>query len=410
MTIRAHADRDRDLDHDLDHDLARLERALLARLPALLDEVAAGLATDWPDYADFLSTDRDGVAEAAGVFVRRLVEVADPATGPPGGPDRPTGQGDHTLQLVFETIGRQQLHGGHELTRVLTAFQLGARVAWRHVSDVALELDLPPTSLATLADSVFGFVNRLSFSAARGYVQAQVDDARTQERNREELAELLLSGHASASAVRAAAARAGWPVPEHAVLVEVPVDDDEARRRIDRLAAQGLPVRGAERYGVVLAHDRSAAGRERLRRQLQHVHAVVGYPVPPERLDRTLEGTRIAVGLRRSGHLHGDPVFVEDHLDTLIVSRDPALLEVLRRQVLGPLDGLGAAAHQRMIDTLRSWLRHQGDVQRVAEELCIHPQTVRYRMAQLRERFGEALDSPRERARLLLVLAWPLPD
>lgn len=390
-----------------DRDRVRFERALMDRLPALLDEVRTGLAAGWPDYADFLSSDRDGVVEAAGVFVRRLVEVTEPSEGPSGGPDRPSGQGDQTLQLVFQSIGRQQLHGGHELTRVLTAFQLGARVAWRHVSDVALELDLPPESLATLADSVFGFVNRLSFAAAHGYVQAQVDDARAQERNREALAALLLSGHASPGAVRAAAVRAGWPVPDRVVLVQVPPEDEAARRRVDRLAGQALPVRSEDGYGVVLPHDGSAAGRERLRRQLHHMRAVVGYPVPPELLARTVEVTRIAGELHRAGRLAGDPAFVEDHLDTIIVARDPALLDTLRRQVLAPLDGLAAGAHQRMVETLRSWLCHQGDVQRVADELCIHPQTVRYRMAQLRERFGDALESPRERARLLLVLAWP---
>ena len=46
----------------------------------------------------------------------------------------------------------------------------------------------------------------------------------------------------------------------------------------------------------------------------------------------------------------------------------------------------------------------------VAEELHIHPQTVRYRLAQLRELFGDALDEPDNRRRLTLALAWGHPD
>ncbi|HYB39492.1 MAG TPA: helix-turn-helix domain-containing protein [Mycobacterium sp.] len=47
-----------------------------------------------------------------------------------------------------------------------------------------------------------------------------------------------------------------------------------------------------------------------------------------------------------------------------------------------------------------------GDRTAVADELFIHPQTVRYRMSQLREYFGAELDSPRSRARMLLALEW----
>jgi DNA-binding PucR family transcriptional regulator len=50
-----------------------------------------------------------------------------------------------------------------------------------------------------------------------------------------------------------------------------------------------------------------------------------------------------------------------------------------------------------------------GDRQAIAEELSIHPQTVRYRMAQLKELYGDRLDDPRSRARLFLALEWPLP-
>ena len=40
----------------------------------------------------------------------------------------------------------------------------------------------------------------------------------------------------------------------------------------------------------------------------------------------------------------------------------------------------------------------------MARELFIHPQTVSYRVRQLREIFGEELDDPVARAELLLVL------
>ena len=43
------------------------------------------------------------------------------------------------------------------------------------------------------------------------------------------------------------------------------------------------------------------------------------------------------------------------------------------------------------------------------QALYVHPQTVRYRMAQLRELFGDRLDDPEEVLRLTLALAGTRP-
>jgi hypothetical protein len=384
-----------------------LETALLARIHQLLEEVRVGLADGWPDYADFLEADEQGVGDAAALFVHRLVEMSGDEPAPPGAGPRP---GDETVHLVFEQIGRQQLQAGNDLTRLLTAFQLGARVAWRHVAAAALETGLPPESLASLADAVFVFVNQLSFSAARGYVRAQVEDARTRERNREELSELLLSGRASAQAIQAAAARAGWTMPARAAVVLADPDDEVAREVLDRLGAECLPVRTERLHGAIVPDPEPLRGRAGLARQLQGAGAVVGYAVPLEQLPRSCEVAGLVAQLRRTGVVAGDPVFADEHLDTIIVWRDPGLVEALRRQVLTPLDDLPAGTRDRLVETLRAWLRHQGSTAAMAEELSIHPQTVRYRLAQLQERFGAELESPRSRARLTLALQWPFHD
>ena len=48
----------------------------------------------------------------------------------------------------------------------------------------------------------------------------------------------------------------------------------------------------------------------------------------------------------------------------------------------------------RLAETLRSWLLHQGRRDDVAGHLHVHPQTVRYRMTQIRELFGDRLRDP----------------
>jgi DNA-binding PucR family transcriptional regulator len=72
--------------------------------------------------------------------------------------------------------------------------------------------------------------------------------------------------------------------------------------------------------------------------------------------------------------------------------------------VLAPLEGLRPGTAEKLADTLRSWLLHQGRRDDVAEELFVHPQTVRYRMGQLRDLYGDRLDDPDTVLQLVLVL------
>jgi DNA-binding PucR family transcriptional regulator len=87
-------------------------------------------------------------------------------------------------------------------------------------------------------------------------------------------------------------------------------------------------------------------------------------------------------------------VATEDHLDRLVLSADPTARADLRAQVLAPLADLRPAAADKLEETLRAWVRHQGRREDMAEELFVHPQTVRYRMGQLRELYADRLTDP----------------
>jgi hypothetical protein len=394
------ADRPADPDDFLvdHHVLTELERRLNERLPDLLLEVRDMLAEDWPEYAAFLESELASIEEGAGGFLHGLLVVAAAPNA------RPVEQ-QEAVQLLFEQIGHLQWEAGHDLIRLLTAYQLGARVAWRHVSEVVRTVDLPPDVIAVLAESLFDFVSHLSQASTNGYLQAQGADSRAREHHREDLADLLLSERATVAAVRAAADRARWRLPKQAALVLVGGPDPSARDVLSRLDSTSLPVRQDSMVGAIVA-DPLGPGRERLRTALAGVGCVVGVSMPVEALARSVELTQLALRMHADGVLLGDPVFVDDHLDTLIVHRDGRVLSFLREQVLAPLDGLPSGARERLTETLVSWLRHHGDRLAVADELHVHPQTVSYRLGRLRDLFGERLESPRERSRLLLALGW----
>jgi hypothetical protein len=94
----------------------------------------------------------------------------------------------------------------------------------------------------------------------------------------------------------------------------------------------------------------------------------------------------------------------DERLSDLVLRADDGALQDLRTQVLAPLADLSAGTREKLIETLRSWLLHHGRREKVAEELFVHPQTVRYRMTQLRQLYGKRLEDPRTVLALTLAL------
>jgi hypothetical protein len=376
--------------------LDALSAAVGRRVPDLMVEVREALAARVPDYAAFLAEHEQEVTTGVLAVLGRIVSLAQDGT-----MERP---GEREF---FENLGRSQWREGRDLPDLLAVYQIGVRVFWRHVSAAALEVGLAPDALAALAETVFFFVDQLSSASAHGYVLEQEEVGALRERHREELVDLMLSESTDPAAVRAAARRADWPVPEKVSVVLVEPDDASGRRALSRLDGRSLPIRRPPLIGAVvpITAPRSAE-RAALAGLLRGAHATVGAAVPPEHLARSLDLAEIAARLTKEHLLSDDPVFVADHLDAIIVHRDRRLLDALGDQVLAPLEDSPPSSRERLRETLRSWLRHMGDRRAMAEELHVHPQTVRYRMGRLHELYGDSLDDPEVRARLMLALAW----
>lgn len=194
--------------------------------------------------------------------------------------------------------------------------------------------------------------------------------------------------------MRRAAELARWPLPELATVVLADPDDEAARAALSRLEPAGLRFRTPTGQGVVVPAADTAEWRERTARLLDGTAAVVGPLVPTANLPLGARIASVGLDLHRQGLLRGDPVFVAEHIGTLLVHREPRLLEALRRRRLAPLESASPGIRAALRETLRSWLVHMGDTAKVAVELQVHPQTVRYRLARLRELYGAALEDP----------------
>ena len=151
---------------------------------------------------------------------------------------------------------------------------------------------------------------------------------------------------------------------------------------------------------------RSARDRGELEAALQGRRAVVGPAREWRRIPDSLRlATLAATTLDGSTSQRGPEAFwVAEHLAELVLGAESQALDDLAESRLAPLDGLRPGQREKLAETLASWLRHWGQRSLIAEELSIHPQTVGYRVTQLRELFGDGLDDPQVRFELELVL------
>lgn len=360
-------------------------------LKDVVDEVVGSIPSEVPSYARPLEG-RFGLGVRMGVEVAlgRFLDLpgTDSAALAPQERD------------VYLGLGRGELLQGRSLEALLAAYRVGARVAFRRFAELA-ELN-DPALLMPLAESVFAYIDELSAVSAEGYAEEQSRRAGESDRRRSELLALLVSGTADLPSVTAAAAAAGWAMPEE--VVAVVVDEERSGGFRTRLGPDALVAGYAGEVVALVPAPTRAAARESLRGSLIGWRAGIGPAQPLSAVATSLRLAQQAAALLARGTVTGDPVFADEHLGDLVVHRDPELVAALAARRLEPLSALRDSSRERFAETLLAWLQHRGERQHVAAALHVHPQTVGYRLGRLREMFGSALDDPQARFELELAL------
>jgi hypothetical protein len=210
---------------------------------------------------------------------------------------------------------------------------------------------------------------------------------------------------ADAAAVEASALASGWALPGSVAAV-CTVGDDAGRLAM-RLGTDVIatPVVGGL---CALVPDPDAPGRRtQLDAAFRERRGALGPALPWRRAGVSAQRARAALALAEDGAIDHDPtglLVAADHSLALLLGADRALARDLADAALEPLQEETPASRARLRATLDAWLAERGRTERVAAALHVHPQTVRYRMARLRELFGDGLDDADARFELQLAL------
>jgi hypothetical protein len=372
-----------------------------AELPAVAEHTVATIVVEVPSYADAFAGEMGrGISNAVQLALGGFLDLATA----PGGvdPSLPIGP---ALEGAY-ALGRGEARSGRSMDALLAAYRVGARVAWRHLSDTAVAAGLTVGSVARFAELVFAYIDQLSASSVAGHTDELETTGRARRHHLERLGGLLLAGRPLHD-LTAAAERADWTPPRTLTAVLLP----EARVRgalalVDVRTLQVSDPAGLEPWAelaVLLVPDAGGGARPALLRAFEGRSAVVGPSRPWAEVTasyaRAVRALRL--GLATDGH---GPLDTDARLGDLVLRADEEALADLRAAALAPLDGLSAGVREKLTATLRSWLLNHGRREQVATELFVHPQTVRYRMQQLRDLYGDRLDDPQTVLELTVAL------
>lgn len=346
-----------------------------AELPAMVDETEGLLYRVQPALVTRVdpAVRREGISHTHERFVARLEGERED---------------DHARHVEF---GAAMAGAGVTVEELLAGYRVGAGVGWRHATRHARALDLSGGAVLALASAAMEYTDELAANSIEGFAREAAAVERARARERQALLDALVAGRAD----EALASAARWRLPER-LRVAVLLGPAGA------LDGRVLLLGRADGASVAVAREEDAddallgAG----------VALAAGPAVPPEQAPLSLARARRVAALTLAGVLPADRALAwEDHLADLVVHADDAALEALAARRLAPLDGLPEARARLLYETLAAWLEHPGRPREIARVLHLHHQTVRYRLARLRERFGDAaLDDPGARFELALAL------
>jgi hypothetical protein len=398
--------------------LRELARRLRPREDVLADRLLTAYRTEIPQYAQvgdpFVLADMTAVSLAGlrgwfGFLEQNRPEAVQ---------DRSTAA--QLLQPILESIRRRAVQGVGK-DALLRAFRIAVRVVWQET----LELPVDPELIGPLSTRMLEFTDLMTTAVERAYAVEALRGSGEPELSRSALFEAILSDHGHEYYHHVGRLSA----PHCVVVVEVPQDapgvslDDLAAALVREARAAYWTTR--LRSVVAACPVDSAGGRDALLRRISRftnarkplavaVGAIAEGPEEirhgyHEALEAMRVGTRLSVSANGVGVGAGAgpeaAARVHDWQELAPLATLVADPERARRFAHGCLHPLGRLTERSwVLPTLSAYLRCQGKLKEVAADLAVHPNTVRYRLNELRPFLdAHAGDGDRSAALLLAV-------
>jgi hypothetical protein len=378
-------------------DSARIAGDLRAHVPGIAVEAVRRIETRLPEFVRphdprYAKAMQLGVEYAIGHFLDLMAD--------PGAPS-----GD--VLEFWRQIGAGEASEGRTLDSWQAATRIGTGLAVERLTERAERLGYrtSPATIAGITNAALEYLNQVAAIVAEGHADAAAQAEGARQDHRRHLLDLLLNAP-SPKDLKQPARAADWPLPRTVAVVALRERGPDTRHpALPPDVLLGLHL--AEPCLVV--PDPEGPGRARLlERRLDGWTAAIGPAVGITEAATSLRLARETLELACQGMIAGDPpIPAERHMPIIVMMRERVLVEKVIARRLAPLQRARPAQRYRLAETLLTSLECGFNATEVSGHLHLHPQTVRYRLRQLDDLFGDSIHATSDRLELHMALrAW----
>ena len=330
------------------------------------------------------------------------------------------GPSSEELTMIRESASRRAREGV-PLSALLAAYRTGAQIAWAEARVIIGDDHRRLAAGLDFATAVMSWIDEASGAAAQAYLSEYERLTSDRETARRDFLDGALGGELTAEEILARGEALGLDiaVPYGVAIVafaEHGADETLLRNGQHRLRSMAAELPNADRSLVVTRGDEvvlifPAEGEAdsmapHLVSFIERAGGAIGSELSAglgraresiTELSGSYREASIALAAARAGS-SSLAVYGEVLIEELIL-RERAVARRLARTILEPLD-----AHPDLLDTLVSYMANGPSLPAVAKRLYLHPNTVAYRLARVKELTGRDPKSPAGVAELFLAL------
>jgi PucR C-terminal helix-turn-helix domain len=281
-------------------------------------------------------------------------------------------------------VGEARARQGIPLQDVLLAWRIGVQVVIERATEIGPELSISPEEMLRFVRALIASSDRAMTIIASAHRGAELELAEREHERRSAVVREALLGTIAPVVVRAHAEACGIDPAYEYVAIRAEMNPDERTQRMGQLGFQST-VTPREGLGAIIDGDLAGFLRRVPAGDIQFAVGT-GPPRPVERLSESFELASRALATMRAFGLVG--VMDLDALGALpAIVADRAVGDALVRRYLEPL----AASQAEIAVSLRVLFECDMHVERAAEQLFVHPNTLRYRIGRFEEITGAHL-------------------